>query len=214
MFVLRIKTVNCLTRLLCNFSDVQGVQGDAENALSIESAEGASANVEPLAKSKLGVKRKKVVTSRRHTLKRARIESSEESEGAQEEANKAIDDLTEAAYEYSRLHSGIVGNATGLLDNTTGNNLEMSVVCGAARNEVICSPKIATRTDEAAENQKDGVENNQLSIVPSGQVEDLGGYLSIDPPEMHGKFKVVMSGLRKTDLMNAFTAVSTSNDMV
>ncbi|KAI4985403.1 hypothetical protein ZWY2020_018033 [Hordeum vulgare] len=119
---------------------------DKETPLSIEPVEGASPNVHTHPRSILGIKRKKVTTSKRHTPKRARVDISDESEGAQEAAHKAIDDLLEAANDFSMAHNDGIGNDTPPLAVQKGNKLEMSAAEGGTQKELMCLGMQLVRT--------------------------------------------------------------------
>ncbi|KAI5004230.1 hypothetical protein ZWY2020_031473 [Hordeum vulgare] len=177
-----------------------GIQEDKETPLSIEPVEGDSPNVHTQPRSILGIKRKKVTTSKRHTPKRARVDISDESEGAEEAAHKAIDDFLEAANDFSMAHSDGIGNDTSQLAVQKGNKL-------------MCSAQPGHGPHNVEEKEMDNMEENQLSIVPVRNQNDEGVGGTIDPADMHSKFKVALTGFRKTDLMSAFTAASSSTDL-
>ncbi|KAI4987760.1 hypothetical protein ZWY2020_028518 [Hordeum vulgare] len=178
-------------------TDSDGIQEDKETPLSIEPVEGDSPNVHTQPRSILGMKRKKVTTSKRHTPKRARVDISDESEGAQEAAHKAIDDFLEAANDFSMAHSDGIGNDTTQLAVQKGN-------------KPMCSAQPGHGPHNVEEKEMDNMEENQLSIVPVRNQNDEGVGGTIDPADMHSKFKVALTSFRKTDLMSAFTAASSS----
>ncbi|KAI4993255.1 hypothetical protein ZWY2020_007568 [Hordeum vulgare] len=190
-----------------------GIQEDKETPLSIEPVEGDSPNVHTQPRSILGIKRKKVTTSKRHTPKRARVDISDESEGAQEAAHKAIDDFLEAENDFSMAHSDGIGNDTTQLAIQKGNKLEMSAAEGGTQKELMCSAQPGHGPHNVEEKEMDNMEENQLSIVPVRNQNDEGVGGTIDPADMHSKFKVALTGFRKTDLMSAFTAASSSTCM-
>ncbi|XP_044965350.1 uncharacterized protein LOC123425702 [Hordeum vulgare subsp. vulgare] len=189
-------------------------EGDAVTPLSIETAEEPSANMLFQTRRQDNVKRKKIVATKRHTPKRARVESSEESEGAKEAANKAIDELIEAADEYSESHCGLFGAEKLPLDEETLANLAVSATCGATGVGILRSIEQETIHDAVEEIREEDMEENNWSIVPSRNKDDPGVVRgSVHPPTLHGKFKVALSGFRKIDLMHAFTEASSSEEL-
>ncbi|KAI5009956.1 hypothetical protein ZWY2020_012093 [Hordeum vulgare] len=166
----------------------------------INKVEQFSNKCQTIQRSTLGKKRKKVTTSKRHTPNRARMDISDESEGAQEAAHKAIDDFLEAANDFSMAHSDGIGHETTQLAEQKGN-------------KQMCSAQQGHGPHNVEENEMDNMEENQLTIVPVRNQNDEGVGGTIDPADMHSKFKVALTGFRKTDLMSALTAASSSTCM-